>query len=64
MLTGVKRTLDAEELINGGCWAPIDPRRSPPPCRKLFRHGDTCYRPIAADPTKPVGMFPEAAGQQ
>jgi len=51
-----------EVAINGGCWAAIDPRISPPPCGKLFRHGDTCYRPVAADPTKPVGLFPGVPG--
>jgi DNA-binding transcriptional regulator YiaG len=49
-----------EEPINGGCWVPVDPRRMAPPCGKLFRHGDTCYRPVSADPAKPVGVVPGA----
>ncbi len=52
-----------EEAINGGCWVPVDRRRMAPPCGELFRHGDTCYRPVAADPTKPVGLFPAVPGQ-
>jgi hypothetical protein len=51
-----------EVAINGGCWfASHDVR---PPCGKLFRHGDLCYRPVAADPTKPVGLVRAAPGQQ
>ena len=41
-----------EKEINGGCWAELGDK---PPCRALFRQGDRCYRPIAADPQKPVG---------
>jgi hypothetical protein len=41
-----------EEPINGGCWVEVV---GPPPCGKLFRNGDKCYRPVAADPSKPVG---------
>jgi hypothetical protein len=48
-----------EVAINGGCWAKMDVA---PPCKLLFRHGDACYRPVAADPTKPVGLLPDAAG--
>jgi hypothetical protein len=44
----------AEEPIKGGCWVETKLR---PPCGELFRHGDRCYRPVAADPTKPVGLF-------
>ena len=47
-----------ETPINGGCWVPVAPSLMAPPCGKLFRHGDLCYRPVSADPTKPVGMFP------
>jgi hypothetical protein len=47
-----------EEAINGGCWVPVERSRKAPPCGKLFRHGDICYRPVTADPNKPVGMFP------
>ena len=50
-----------EVSINGGCWVWIAAVK--PPCGKLFRHGDACYRPVAADPTKPVGLFPEAPAQ-
>jgi len=46
-----------ERAIHGGCWAPI--AHKPPPCELLYRYGDECYRPIAADPTKPVGLFPD-----
>jgi len=43
-----------EEPFNGGCWVWIG---GPPPCSKLFRYGDKCYRPVAADAPKPVGGF-------
>lgn len=46
-----------EVAINGGCW--FRSADVKPPCELLFRHGDSCYRPIAADPTKPVGLFPD-----
>jgi hypothetical protein len=43
-----------EVEINGGCYANQGDVK--PPCgRYLYRGGDKCYRPIAADPTKPVG---------
>jgi len=46
-----------ERAINGGCWVGVVDVK--PPCGpNLFRHGDICYRPVAADPTKPVGMLP------
>jgi len=51
-----------EEVINGGCW--FASKKLNPPCGELFRHGDTCYRPVAADPNKPVGMLPNAPGHQ
>jgi hypothetical protein len=50
----------AETPINGGCW--VETTKAPP-CELLFRHGDKCYRPVSADPTKPVGMFPVAPAQ-
>lgn len=50
-----------EEEINGGCWQQVVGK---PPCgRMLFRNGDTCYRPIAADPQKPV-VTPRLPGQE
>ena len=51
-----------EEAINGGCW--FSSAAVKPPCKLLFRHGDACYRPVAADPTKPVGMSPVVPGQR
>lgn len=42
-----------EVAINGNCW--FASRDVKPPCGRLFRHGDGCYRPIAADPQRPVG---------
>lgn len=49
-----------EEAINGGCWTEI---AGHPPCGLLFRGGDKCYRPIAADPTKPIGLPKQLFGQ-
>jgi hypothetical protein len=40
-----------EEAINAGCWIPIV---GEPPCGRLFRHDNKCYRPIAAEPKKPT----------
>ncbi len=40
-----------EEEINGNCW--IVAARVKPPCGRLFRRGDECYRPVA-DPKKPT----------
>lgn len=52
-----------EKEINGACWAgPFEDIK--PPCGELFRSGDKCYRPVAADPQKPVGFKPEADGQK
>jgi len=51
-----------ERLIKGGCWAGMVDVK--PPCGMLFRHGDICYRPVAADPSKPVGMLPDKPGHQ
>ncbi|HYV48717.1 MAG TPA: hypothetical protein VFA20_27855 [Myxococcaceae bacterium] len=42
--------------INGNCWANQGDVK--PPCGRLFRHGDKCYAPVAADPKKPVGPAP------
>jgi len=50
-----------EHDISGGCWQRT---AEPPPCEMLFRYGDACYRPIAADPSKGVGLVPEAPGQE
>jgi hypothetical protein len=44
-----------EIALNGGCWVYIYDVK--PPCGELFRHGDRCYRPVAADPLKPMGLF-------
>jgi len=49
-----------EQPINGGCWVGVI---GDPPCGDLFRHGNVCYRPVAADPAKPVGVFPRVPGQ-
>jgi hypothetical protein len=44
-----------EEAINGGCWVRLAIVK--PPCGdELYRHGDACYRPVAADPNTPVGL--------
>jgi hypothetical protein len=51
-----------ETAINGGCWVKVADME--PPCGEIFRHGNACYRPVAADPLKPVGMAPDAPGQQ
>jgi hypothetical protein len=45
-----------EVAINGNCWANQGDVK--PPCGRLFRHGDKCYRPVAADPKKPIGPAP------
>lgn len=43
--------------IYGNCWLNVGAVK--PPCgRFAFRHGDKCYRPIAADPKKPVEWAP------
>src|SRR6185295_2242862 len=39
-----------EVAINGNCW--FASRDAKPPCGLLFRQGDVCYRPIAAEPKK------------
>jgi hypothetical protein len=53
-----------EVAINGGCWVPLHTSVKAPPCGELFRHGDICYRPVAADPQKPVGLVPNSPGGQ
>ena len=45
----------AQESIHGNCWAWMGVT---PPCGHLFRHGDKCYAPVAADPKKPDGPAP------
>jgi hypothetical protein len=45
-----------EVAINGNCWFASADKK--PPCERLFRHGDKCYAPVAADPKKPVGPAP------
>jgi hypothetical protein len=40
----------SEEAINGNCW--MRSATVKPPCGRLFRQGDACYRPIAAEPKK------------
>ena len=49
-----------EKELNGGCWTRIYDAK--PPCGRYLFHGaeEGCYRPIAADPQKPVGLLPEA----
>jgi hypothetical protein len=42
----------SEEVINGNCW--MRSATVKPPCGRLFRQGDACYRPIAAEPKKPA----------
>jgi hypothetical protein len=44
-----------QEAIYGNCWAPM---YGTPPCGRLFRHGDKCYLPVAADPKKPAAPAP------
>jgi hypothetical protein len=46
-----------EKEINGGCYVGVKDVK--PPCGLLLRSGDTCYRPVAADPQKPVGIKSE-----
>jgi hypothetical protein len=41
-----------EEAINGNCWAWQGAVK--PPCGLLYRSGDKCYRPVAAEPKKPA----------
>jgi len=45
-----------QEAINGNCW--FRSGLVKPPCGRLFRHGDVCYAPVAADPKKPIGPAP------
>jgi hypothetical protein len=37
--------------INGNCWTQVGTAK--PPCGRLFRQGDACYIPVAAEPKKP-----------
>ena len=46
-----------QEEIYGNCWAWQGAVK--PPCGRLFRHGDKCYAPIAADSRKPVELTPD-----
>jgi len=46
-----------EVAITGNCWANMGDMK--PPCGRTFRHGDKCYRPIAADPKRPVEPGPD-----
>ena len=48
-----------EKALNGGCWIRVDDVK--PPCGRLFRKGDSCYIPIAANPKQPVGEAPRQA---
>jgi hypothetical protein len=41
-----------QETIHGNCWLPV--AKVKPPCGRLFRHGDFCYLPVAAEPKKPA----------
>jgi len=45
-----------EVAIYGNCWVAL--RDVKPPCGRLFRHEDVCYRPVAADPRKIIGPAP------
>jgi len=53
--------LQSHEAINGGCWAPI---LRQPPCGRLYRQGNICYSPIAANPKEPVGTEPNHCDTQ
>jgi len=46
-----------EVAIYGNCWTAL--RDLKPPCGRLFHYEDACYRPIAADPKKPVEPGPD-----
>lgn len=39
-----------EVSIYGNCWGAMADVK--PPCGRIFRYGDKCYRPVAADPAK------------
>jgi len=51
-----------EAELKGGCWGDMT-HSVKPPCGLLFRHGDGCYRPIAADLSKGVGLASQVPGQ-
>ena len=40
-----------QEELNGNCWMLVS--KVKPPCGRLFRQGDSCYIPVAAEPKKP-----------
>ena len=42
--------------INGNCW--FGSSEVKPPCGRLFRYGDKCYAPVAAEPKKAIGPTP------
>jgi hypothetical protein len=48
-----------QEAISGGCWYGSD--KVKPPCGRLYRKGDRCFVPVAADPKQPVGDDPRQA---
>jgi hypothetical protein len=45
-----------QRAISGGCWFKSGDVK--PPCGRLYRKGDHCYIPVAADPKQPVGGEP------
>jgi hypothetical protein len=42
----------AQVEINGNCWLRVADLK--PPCGRLFRRGDSCYIPVAAEAKKPA----------
>ncbi|HLL54872.1 MAG TPA: helix-turn-helix transcriptional regulator [Myxococcaceae bacterium] len=50
---------EGEETINGGCW--FKSGNVKPPCGLLYRHRDSCYRPILKAPRQPLGEEPHQA---
>ena len=44
-----------EKAINGACWQETSGQ---PPCGRLYRSGDRCYRAVAADPADPLSQTP------
>jgi hypothetical protein len=47
-----------EVEVNGGCWGNMTDSVKPPCGRYLYRSGDKCYRPVAADPQNPTTETP------
>jgi hypothetical protein len=48
-----------EREIKGACYVKVADVK--PPCGPyLFREGDSCFRAVGADPTKPVGVLPRS----